>query len=68
MCEDEDEGLETIVLKDLEMPDVEDDEDDDEMLGDEEKSEGDKSGSQAAGTGEDPSQGDEEAELEAELQ
>ena len=45
VCEDEDEGLETIVLKDLEMPDVEDDEDDDEMLGDEEKSEGDKSGS-----------------------
>ena len=51
----------------LDMPDVEDDEEEDEILGDDEKSEGEKSGSQVAGTGEDPSQGDEEAELEADL-
>ena len=67
ICEDEDEGLEAVVFKDLSMPDVEDDEEEDEILGDEEKSEGEKSGSQVAGTGEDPSQGDEEAELEADL-
>lgn len=45
ICEDEDEGLETIVFKDLDMPDVEDDEEEDEILDDEQKSEGDKSGS-----------------------
>ena len=67
ICEDEHEGLETVVFKMLNMPDVEDDEEEDEILGDEEKSEGEKSGSQVAGTGEDPSQGDDEAELEAEL-
>jgi len=35
ICEDEDEGLETIVFKDLDMPDVEDDEEEDEILDDE---------------------------------
>ena len=45
ICEDEDEGLESIVFKNLNMEDVEDEEDEDEILGDEEKSEGDKSGS-----------------------
>lgn len=45
ICEDEDEGLEAIVFKNLTMDDVEDEEDEDEILGDEEKSEGEKSGS-----------------------
>lgn len=52
----------------LDMPDVEEDEED-EIEGLEEKSEGQHSnmGSGAAGTGEEPSQGDEEAEEEAAL-
>ena len=45
ICEDEDEGLEAVVFKMLDMPDVEDDEEEDEILGDDEKSEGEKSGS-----------------------
>lgn len=60
--------MEGACFKMLDMPDVDEDEED-EIEGLEEKSEGQNSnmGSGVAGTGEEPSQGDEEAEQEAEL-
>lgn len=66
IVEDDEQALEAVVFKMLDMPEVEDDEEEDEILGDDEKSEGEKSGSQVAGTGEDPSQGEDE-DNEAEM-
>jgi len=63
----EDEGLESVLFKLLDLP--EEEEDEDEIEGIEEKSEGQGSnmGSGVAGTGEDNSQVDEDGEQEAEF-